>query len=570
MMDIQNISDYLEKIENLCNTDIQKAEYHLQQLLDELSNNSFDDSVMSKIWRTASLVAFVKGENLLAKKYGFLSSEYAERCGEELLFHAAQNAIARVLYLEGEYSVALEFFQKSLSYYKQNNVVESVATTLNNVASCYMNMGLWSNSLESHLEALELRRKMGVKLLTAQSLTNIGLVYYHLEEYSKSIEYQDDAEKIAVEMGNTALQAAIIANKAIALSKQDKYDAALQELDQAIALNTYVGDKPRLAIALLNKSVICSDTAHYDEAKELVKKAMNLAEEVGDNHTIAAGLNVQGKIENGLQNYTVAIGYFQQALELNEKLDIVQEQCVVHQNLAEVYEKTEQWEKALSHFHQYHVLESQRTKEAANTKFNHFSALHEVEKLRVISEIEHTRNEELTALLAQRDEALALLEKQHTQLEELHREKNEFIGIASHDLKNPLIGLRSYATMLVEDYDILTDDDLKESLLTIQSTADKTLAIVTKLLDINKLESGKTPVNPQPVNIAFLLKLLTKQYSEMAILKGITLKNEQIGNPIDVFSDDILTVQIFENLISNALKFSPPDTTVTVRTIYPS
>ncbi len=570
MIDVRNISDYLEQIEKLCNSDVQQSEKLLQQLTDELCEHSFSDAVMAKIWRTASFVAFAKGDHIDAKKYGFMALDYAEKSGDDLVYHAAQNAIARSMYLEGEYSEALHYFQNSLPYYKQHNIVESIATTLNNVGSCYMNLGLWSNSLESHLEALELRRKMGVNQLTAQSLTNIGLVYFHLEEYNKCLEYQDDAEKIAIEIGNMALQAAIVANKAITMSKQHNHEQAIKELDQAIELNERIGDKPRIAIALLNKAVIYCDNADYNLATTLIEQALKLGEEVGDKHTVAAGFNVRGKIEYGLKNYSAAIEYYQKSLELTQKLHIVQEQCAVHQNLAEVYEKDKQWEKALWHFQQYYMLESQRTKEAANTKFNHFSALHEVEKLRVISEIEHTRNEELTALLAQRDEALALLEKQHTQLEELHREKNEFIGIASHDLKNPLIGLRSYATILVEDYDILTDDDLKESLLTIQSTADKTLAIVTKLLDINKLESGKTPVNPQPVNIAMLLKLLTKQYSEMAILKGITLKNEQIGTPVDAYSDDVLTVQIFENLISNALKFSPADTTVTARIIYPS
>lgn len=568
--DAETITDFLEEIEQKVNTDLWTAQEQMHELIDDLPHLTLENTLYAKIWRLASLLAFASGDTINAKKYGFLSLEYAQKSGEELLCHAAHNAIGRSFYLEGLYSSALEYFHKSLSYYREHDIVESIATTLNNIGSCYMNLGLWSHSLESHLEALELRRKMGVKVHTAQSLTNIGLVYYHLEDYEKCIEYQDDAEKISIDIGNTALQAATIANKAIALLGLKHYESGLAELDRAIALNKEIGDKPRLAIALLNKGATLCDMALYNEAKEFVNAGLTLGKEIGDNHTVAAGLNVMGKIEVSEQSFEAAITYYKQGLLLSEELHLLREQSIAHKKLAEIYEKTEQWHEAYIHFQQYHTLETQRTKEASDTKFNHFRALHEVEKLRAISDIEHERNEELTELLVQRNETLALLEKQHTLLEELYRERNEIIGIASHDLKNPLVGLRSYSTMLLEDYDMLTDDDLKESLLTIQSTADKTLAIVTNLLDINKLESGKIPVNIQPVYIFGLIKMLSKQYSEMAILKGITLKTEQTGTPAEACVDEVLTVQVFDNLISNALKFSPPERTVTIRIIYPS
>lgn len=560
----KKVSSLISRIQKKIHTNLFIAHSLLQKLLSvDLSNA--DPLLLSNVYKTGSLVEFSLGNNSKAREYAVKSLDYAKLSNNKKSIIVAENALGRSYYLEGYYGEALRYFQSSISSIREMNDTPTLATTLNNIGACYMNMGLWSNSLENHLEALTIRRNSGDKDNTAQSLTNIGLVYYQLKEYEKCLEYQTDAEKICIDIGNTALHAAALANKALSLFKLEKYDQGLTELEKSIEINKKSGDKHRLAIATLNKSSALYELKQYENAKAIAHEAIALGEEVGDIHTISVGYHTLGKVELSLGNYTFSEELLLKALDLSKKLNLILEERSTHQVLAELYSNTGEWQKAYEHLNTYYVIEQTKAKEEADTKFNHFKVLHEIEKIKTETFIEQERNSKLTELLQERDDAFQLLEKQNRLLEELHREKNEFIGIASHDLKNPLVGLRSYCQMLISEFENLTQYELRESLHTIFSTADKTFAIVAKLLDVNRIESGEIDILSSPVDVGHLVKSLARIYSEPAILKGITLKTEFHGNDSIVWSDETLTVQILDNLISNAIKFSPPESKVTIR-----
>lgn len=560
------ILSLVSRIESTIHDDVTLAQTLLLDLL-TTDFSKLSERILSNIYRVASTVEFSSGNTATAKNYALLSLQFANDSKDRKAIVSAENSLGRCLYLEGYYTEALKHFQSSLNSAREFEDSDTLATTLNNIAACYMNLGLWSNSLECHLEALTIRRNSGDKINTAQSLTNIGLVYYHLTEYQKCYEYQNDAEKICIELGNIELQAVTIANKALSLIKMKKYELGLAELERSIELHTNTADKARLAIAILNKGATLFELNQYDDARHIVKKAIILGEEVGDIHTISVGYHTLGKIELSLNNHQKAERLLVKSLELSRRLNLILEEKSTHQILAELYSKMGEWQKAYEHLNTYYVIEQTRTKEEADAKFNHFKVLHEIEKIKTEAIIEQERNSKLTQLLNERNNALVQLEQQNKQLEELHKEKDEFIGIASHDLKNPLVGLRSYCKMLLTDFEVLTKDELRDSLQTIYSTADKTFAIVGKLLDINKIESGEIDILLSEVDVSHLVKSLTRIYSENASAKDIQFSTEFSKTEVYAHVDETLIVQILDNLISNALKFSPPKTTVTIRVI---
>lgn len=560
----KKVSSFIARIEKKVLTNPSIARSLLQKLL-TMDLSGANALLFSNVYKTGYLVEFALGNSSNAREYAIKALEYAKQADNKRAIIVAENALGRSYYLEGYYTEALRYFQSSVLSIREMNDAPTLSTTLNNIGACYMNMGLWSNSLENHLEALTLRRDIGDKDNTAQSLTNIGLVYYQLKEYEKCLEYQNDAEKICIDIGNTALYAATLANKALSLFKLERYEQGLNALEKSIELNKASGDKHRLGIAILNKGSALYELKRYEEAKAIVKEAITLGETVGDVHTISVGYHTLGKVELSLGNYPHSEELLFKALELSKKLALILEERSTHQALAELYSKTGEWQKAYEHLNTYYVIEQTKIKEEADTKFNHFKVLHEIEKIKTETLIEQERNSKLTELLKERNDALQLLEKQNKLLEELHREKNEFIGIASHDLKNPLVGLRSYCQMLISEFENLTQYELRESLYTILSTADKTFAIVAKLLDVNRIESGEIDIIPSPVDIGHLAKSLARVYSEPAILKGISLKTELFGENNIAWADETLTVQILDNLLSNAVKFSPPESKVTIR-----
>ncbi|MBI3258427.1 MAG: HAMP domain-containing histidine kinase [Ignavibacteriae bacterium] len=143
-------------------------------------------------------------------------------------------------------------------------------------------------------------------------------------------------------------------------------------------------------------------------------------------------------------------------------------------------------------------------------------------------------------------------------------EKNEFLGIASHDLKNPLSSILMIANFLEEDTDELSIEKIREFAADIRISSQRMLNLVIDLLDINRIEEGTVLSNICVFSISDQIQGVVDIHKSSAKLKGIALKTATI--PALVKADQSAFVQVMDNLISNAIKFSHADTTVSVNT----
>lgn len=145
-------------------------------------------------------------------------------------------------------------------------------------------------------------------------------------------------------------------------------------------------------------------------------------------------------------------------------------------------------------------------------------------------------------------------------LKELDEEKDEFLGIVAHDLKNPLQVIREYAQMCSEELD-MPADMRKKMLQSIVRTSNRMFAILRNLLDINALERGAMSVQPVHFSFSAATTYVMKDYESPARAKNILLHLSTIDNAT-VYADEALTIQVIENLLSNAIKYSPPNTNI--------
>jgi len=138
----------------------------------------------------------------------------------------------------------------------------------------------------------------------------------------------------------------------------------------------------------------------------------------------------------------------------------------------------------------------------------------------------------------------------------VNQEKDEFMGIAAHDLKNPLAGILSSAEILQRYY--ADDETAKRFIAMIMSASDQMLDIIKNLLDVNRIESGLLRVTMNPLSLA-IVQPIVQNYQSRAANKGIilhtqTLKKESIPT---ILADEQAFLQVMDNLISNAVKYSP-------------
>ncbi len=156
------------------------------------------------------------------------------------------------------------------------------------------------------------------------------------------------------------------------------------------------------------------------------------------------------------------------------------------------------------------------------------------------------------------------LAKKNAQLERLNEQKNQFLGMAAHDLRNPLHVILSFSEFLLDEIGGDLEEDYRELLETIQTSSLFMTRLINDLLDVAKIESGKLELHRQPTDLVALVKRNVDRNRLIASNKEIDLRLTTEPLPtMDIDPDKI--DQVLNNLISNAIKYSHPHTRVDVR-----
>ena len=138
----------------------------------------------------------------------------------------------------------------------------------------------------------------------------------------------------------------------------------------------------------------------------------------------------------------------------------------------------------------------------------------------------------------------------------INEEKNMFLGIAAHDLKNPLSGIMSFAKKMKQNFDSMGKEEIIEYADEIEKASIKMFQLVLEVLDITAIESGKRNFNYEELNPCVVAERVV-DYRERAAAKNLNIVYTPEEN-IYIKTDKSALRQILDNLVSNAVKFSPP------------
>jgi signal transduction histidine kinase len=160
----------------------------------------------------------------------------------------------------------------------------------------------------------------------------------------------------------------------------------------------------------------------------------------------------------------------------------------------------------------------------------------------------------------------AIVEKSrlYKELLELNEAKNRFLGIAAHDLRNPIGVVQSFARLLSEGVLGELNEQQKKVLLQMEHSCAGMLHLINDLLDVSAIESGQLVLEMKRAPLAPFLRSLVELDAMLAAGKGIELQLDIEGELPDVPFDERRMEQVVSNLVSNAVKFSEPGTVVRV------
>ncbi|CCQ89668.1 putative Histidine kinase [Nitrospina gracilis 3/211] len=157
------------------------------------------------------------------------------------------------------------------------------------------------------------------------------------------------------------------------------------------------------------------------------------------------------------------------------------------------------------------------------------------------------------------------IQKQNKQLKMFNFLKNRFLGIASHDLRNPIYLVLTYCSILAEGSFGKLNDRQGKIIDKIIYSGEYMRDLLSNLLDISKIESGSFHLEKKPVNFNYLVQSQVEMNQQLADKKRIRLEFIPDELP-DVDVDKCSMIQVVDNLVGNAIKFSPPGSRVIVST----
>ena len=159
----------------------------------------------------------------------------------------------------------------------------------------------------------------------------------------------------------------------------------------------------------------------------------------------------------------------------------------------------------------------------------------------------------------------ANISEMNKKLTALNDEKNKFIGIAAHDLANPIGSIYAFSELMLDHQAVKGDEEIEESFTIIKDLSHNTLGVLKNLLNVSVIESGKIELKLEQNNyIEFLSKQITFS-TLLASKKRIKMHLETFSQVVLVDFDKILLSQVVNNFLTNAIKFSYPDSSIIIR-----
>ncbi len=561
--DIQTIDNLNNHADQLLNFNADSASMLAKKAV-ELSKNANYEQGEAEGLSYLCFTCYIKGDYEKAKEYCEESIQIGEKVNAEKGLTMAYHALGLVYINQNKNDEAIKLFSKLVEIASKGNNPYILADALSNLGLAYLNKRYFDKSQEFLLAAIKVYKTIEHPHGEVFANLNYGRSFFEQNAYDSALHYLKVSEKIAQQINNE--RAMIHTNSMLGQINisENNINEALDHFLEAYEISVNLDllwEKANLSAWLCETYYKLND---FDNAIYFGEIAINLAKNANIIYILQKVNNILAKSYLENKDYITAENHVQYMEFLIDSLALIDSTNLTNSIIDLNILKTEEQNLEIVS-HELAVAKAEiarRNLLLIGTVLASF-LLAAILGLIIKSNKMKTRtNNELRELNQRINGQKENLEEAIKALDAANKEKDLLVGMVAHDIRSPLQKISGLVNILQLQSEM--DDGQLEVCGLVQKTITDANKLADELLEINKIESGALEKNQDDLTLSEFIKQVIDQFKPVAEKKNIKLVIDQKCPDRKFTTDRKLLQRIFENLVSNAIKFSQKNTTVTI------
>ena len=491
-----------------------------------------------------------------------------------------------MLWLKGYLAESLRCYEKSLPLARKVGDSSLICVLYNNIGVIYYGVGDYEKALKYYYMTLPLRDFLSDYQGKSLTLNNIGLIF---SEWGK----HEEAEKYYYHAAALNDSVYYLAGKAYSYYNLGNHYRNIKEYDSAIvnykrSLATYIMSKNDIvgkAICFQKLGIVYQKKGELDTALLYLNEALEASKQMNSLNDLSSAYHQLARLYKERGDIAKALNYALICDKILKETDFKKMKFMNGQLLSEIYLLKKDYKKSLHYniiANQYKdsIFNDEKSKQITRMEVFYRSEQKQKENelLKKEQERQHAKLESdrltirLQKIIVVAASLLLLLlvgftfvfyrEKQKLKI--ANNTKNKLFSIISHDLRGPLGNFKGLIDLLLLDIANNDKEKMDSLLKMMQRTASLNYDLLENLLSWSRTESGKLDYKPEKIDLYYAVEGIFEHYDYSALNKSINLINN-IDTKACVYADEYMLNTIMRNLISNAIKFTPENGKVLVK-----
>lgn len=549
--DYKKIKLYLEfaKIHHL-SVDLKRAEQLYQKTL-ETSQKLVAKDIEIRASIGLGAVCLDKHNADKALDFGLRAMRLLETQKDNVLLIETYNLIGRSYLKKRLQPQARQYFKRALGLAQQHQYAEAIAIAQKNLGVLYAMNSEYKDAMDLFLEALESAKNIHHRAHIAHCIINIGTIHAHLLNYKEALNRYSTAIAIYQDVLNLRNRVVLLNNIGNTYYTTEQYDTALTYFSKVLALAANIDYHQMVAhaYAQLSKTYIAKN--QFSSAILYARKSAMAFEDIDDSKEKHINLMNFAQIAFYQNNLTDAIDWANKCMEKATlyKDNYYLKKC--SKLLADIHEAKGDYRTSAKYYKMYATFQEnwfkdQKVRHTIDAEIRY--SIKEKEKAIEILKKENEYN----ALLVEQNKQMEL---QNEKLLHINEELKQFAYVVSHDLKEPMRMIVSYTQLIEKLYLEQLNEEAKQFFGYVKDGATRMNTLLKDLLEYATIgrKEEKTVTNDLNDIMNEVMENLYFNIEETCTV----VEFEDL--PI-IEAEKSLLVRLFQNLMSNAIKFRSQQT----------